>query len=89
MDDPLERRRDLQVQREEYALDKDKTEDKDLRWMKWIVFIVIILIFVASVIGTFMGSSPASYIMTVVISAVVGNRIQWTDKISLRSTRDT
>ena len=76
VDDPPVRRRDIRVKREEYALSKEQTADKDVRMMRLTVFWLFVAFLVGSVIGTFAGWAGASHVLAILASTAVGTMIR-------------
>ena len=77
--DPDEQRYDLEFKRERdsYALERGRREDKDMRVMRWIVFCLLIAVFIFSLLGiTVFNWTVSGYILTAFLSAIAGNMIQ-------------
>ncbi len=71
-----ESRDDLAFKREEYDLERDKTQDRDARIMKWIVFALAVSGLVVSFAGTLLGWNGASHTFTALLSLLGGNLIR-------------
>lgn len=75
--DPDERRDDLALKRDEYALERGKREDKDIRMMRLTIFWLLVGVFVLALLGVTAFDWPAAgYILTAYLSAIAGNMMQ-------------
>lgn len=80
--DPDERRFDLELKRDTYALTKDQRIDKDERVMRWITFVSPLIIFAVALFGTFRGWAFANYLL----GGIIGHLVRFPRPPDRRST---